>query len=64
MSEKTIELWRFEKLRESSVIALSLATALLRQREDMQWMDATTEYHTTMELVATLAKGLHDGTAA
>jgi len=64
MSEEMIALWRFEKVRGSAVVALSLATALLRQREDMQWMDATTEYHTTMELVATLAKGLHDGTAA
>jgi hypothetical protein len=63
MSDETIKRWRFDKLRESATVALQLATELLRQREQGNWLDKDEEYHHTMALVAALAKGLHDGTA-
>lgn len=65
MKEKnTIERWRFDELREAATIALQIASDLLRQREQGDWLDKTDEYHMTMEMVAVLAKGLRDGTQA
>ncbi len=62
MADETIDRWRFDKLRESSTIALQIACNLLRQREQGNWIDKVEEYHDTIELVAVLAKGLHEGT--
>lgn len=58
-----IERWRFDALRGGAVVAMQIAGDLLRHAEDGEWLDETEQYHKTMELVAVLAKALHEGTA-
>lgn len=60
--EKMIERWRFDKLRQAMAVALQISGSLLRQQEEGDYLDKDAEYEKTVELVAALAKGLHDGT--
>lgn len=52
---------RFQELRKSQTVALHIAAELLRHREEGNYLDEDEEYQMTLELVATLAKGLHEG---
>lgn len=58
-----IERWRFDAIRGGAIVAMQIASDLLRHAEEGGWLDNAEQYHKTMELVAVLAKSLHEGTA-
>lgn len=57
-----IERWRFDALRKAATEALQLASDLLRQHEEGNWIDKDEEYEKTVSLISALASGLKSGT--
>lgn len=60
--EETMPLWRYEKLRASSVNAMRIAAKLLAHEEGVFTMASVDVYHELVELNKTLATGIFEGT--